>query len=165
MRLLVLSDTHDNIWALEAAMPHLRTAEAILHCGDLCSPFMIPRLAQAGPPVHVVWGNNDGDRRLLTQQADKFSHVYLHGDFADLVLGEWRVALTHYPEVARPVAESGQFRLVCYGHDHTAHHSQIGGTLLLNPGEVMGLLGRRTLAQVDTQSGLCEHISLPEQIL
>ncbi len=161
MRLLVLSDTHDNIWALDSAMPHLRAADVILHCGDLCSPFVVPRLAQAGPPVHVVWGNNDGDRRMLARQAAAFPHVHLHGDFADLSLGGWRIALTHYPEIARPLAESGQFALVCYGHDHTAHYRRVGKTHLLNPGEVMGLMGPRSVAQVDTRSGKCEHIPLP----
>ncbi len=160
MKLVILSDTHDNIWALEDAMPHLRAADAILHCGDLCSPFMIPRLAQAGPEVHIVWGNNDGDRRLLTGQAARFGHIHLHGEFADFTLDTWRIAMTHYPEVARPLAAAGQYALVCYGHDHTAHHSRIGKTRLLNPGELMGLLGKRSLALVDTVSGAVQHITL-----
>ncbi len=160
MRLAVISDTHDNIWALEAALPRLQDADAILHCGDLCSPFMIPRLAAAGKPVHIVWGNNDGDKRLLTEQAARFEHIHIHGDFADLQLGNWRIALTHYPEIARPLAASGIYRLVCYGHDHTAHVSRSGRTVLLNPGEIMGLLGKRTLALVDTETGEAQHIAL-----
>ncbi|HEB65922.1 MAG TPA: metallophosphoesterase [Chloroflexi bacterium] len=160
MKLAVISDTHDNIWALEAAMPRLRAADAILHCGDLCAPFMIPRLAAAEKPVHIVWGNNDGDKRLLTEQAARYPHIHIHGDFADLRLGGWRIAMTHYPEIARPLAASGAYDLVCYGHDHTAHISRQGKTLLLNPGEIMGLLGERTLALVDTETGEAQHIAL-----
>ncbi len=160
MKLAILSDTHDNIWALENALPYLREAEAILHCGDLCSPFMIPRLAAAARPLHIVWGNNDGDKRLLTEQAARFPGFHLHGDFADLTLGHWRIAMTHYPEIARPLASAGYYDLVCYGHDHTAHHSFRGKTHLLNPGEVMGLLGARTLALVETESGEVRFVTL-----
>jgi putative phosphoesterase len=161
MKLVILSDTHDNIWALESALPHLQAAQAILHCGDLCSPFVLPRLAQAGPPVHIVWGNNDGDRRLLSEVAARFANLHLHGDFADLRLGNWHIAMTHYPEIARPLAAGGQYDLVCYGHDHTAHYSQIAQTHLLNPGEVMGLMGKRSLALADTDTGQLQHIALP----
>ncbi len=40
MKLAILSDTHDNVWALRVALTHLSRAEAVIHCGDLCSPFM-----------------------------------------------------------------------------------------------------------------------------
>ncbi len=141
MRVAIISDTHDNIWTLAAARSHLAGADALIHCGDLCSPFMISRLVEimGEKPVHVVWGNNDGDRRMITLLALKAGTVHLHGDFAALELGGLRVAVTHYP-------------LVCYGHDHTAHHERVGETDLLNPGELMGLYGRTTLALYDTES-------------
>ncbi|MFQ5616020.1 MAG: metallophosphoesterase family protein [Anaerolineales bacterium] len=71
MRVAVMSDSYDNIRKLDLAMPHLRSADVILHCGDLCSPFVIVRLGNGvrGKPVHVVWGSNDGDQRLLTLKA------------------------------------------------------------------------------------------------
>ena len=53
-KIAILSDTHDNIANLEKAMAQIRTsgAEVLLHCGDLCAPFMVSRLAQgfAGQP-------------------------------------------------------------------------------------------------------------------
>lgn len=148
MRIAVISDTHDNIWKLANAMPHLRTADVVLHCGDLCSLFVVKRLGEglAGKPVHVVWGNNDGDKRLLAKLADQSGNVEMHGDLAVLEIEGLKIALNHYPEVGRALAESGRFDLVCYGHDHVAHEERIGGTLLLNPGEIMGLNGRSTLA-------------------
>jgi predicted phosphodiesterase len=42
----VISDSHDNIWRLEEALPHLQQCHAVLHCGDLISPFMVQRLAE-----------------------------------------------------------------------------------------------------------------------
>lgn len=161
MKIAVLSDTHDNIWKLEQAMPHLAAAEAVIHCGDLIAPFMIKRLSSGiSQPVHVVWGNNDGDKRLLTRFADQAGNITIHGDFARLELDGKLVAVNHYPEIARPLAASGQYDMVCYGHDHTAHEEWVGKTLLLNPGEVMGMNGNSTLALVDTETMAVEWVNL-----
>ena len=151
MRIAVLSDTHDNIWKIEAAAPHLQQAEAVLHCGDLCSPFVIKHLAEAvgERALHVVWGNNDGDTFAIGRVASAYPRVKIHGMLARLELGGVAIALNHYPEIAHDLARSGQYGLVCYGHDHTLHQSEIDGCLLLNPGEMMGLNGRSTLALVD----------------
>ena len=156
MKIAILSDTHDNVETLARALPGLRTADAVLHCGDVCSPFTLKRLAEGmqGKPVHLVWGNNDGDRRMLAEIAAQAGNVTLHGEFADFALGGLRVAMSHYPAVARAVAAGGQYGLVCYGHDHQAHEERLGTTLLLNPGELAGVLtGRATWVLLDAVTG------------
>ncbi len=162
MRIGVLSDTHDNIWKLERAIEALQPVEAVLHCGDLCAPFVVKQLGEGLPdsPVHIVWGNNDGDQHHLTEFAAKFDHVHLHGPTARLELGGWRVAVNHYPDLARDMALSGRYDLVCYGHDHTAHEERVADCLLLNPGEVMGMNGRSSLALVDTEAASVEFVEL-----
>ena len=72
-----------------------------------------------------------------------------------------RVAVNHYPEIARGLALSGQYALVCFGHNHTASEEKVGECVLLNPGEVMGLMGRRTFAFFDTRTRATEFIELP----
>ncbi len=40
MRIVILSDIHDNVWKLAAALDAVRNnTDAMLRCGDLCSPF------------------------------------------------------------------------------------------------------------------------------
>ncbi|OGT26449.1 MAG: hypothetical protein A2Z17_05860 [Gammaproteobacteria bacterium RBG_16_66_13] len=151
MKLLVLSDSHDNLWKLDAAAGYLEAADAVAHCGDICSPFMIRRLGELshGKPVHVVWGNNDGDTYLLGKVAAAFPNISLHGALAQFDLDGRSVAVNHYPEIAAGLARSGQYAVVCYGHDHTMHEERVGGCLLVNPGELMGMKGRSTMAMVD----------------
>jgi hypothetical protein len=158
MRLAILSDTHDNVWTLREALPRIAAADAALHCGDLCSPFVVKRLAEglAGKPVHIVWGNNEGDVRLIARIAQEQGNVFLHGALAELTFAGVRVAMNHYPEIARRLAESGRYDLVCYGHDHQAHQEVVGACLLLNPGELMGLNGRPSFALYDTQTRQAE---------
>lgn len=152
MKIAVISDTHDNIWTLEKALPHIRTAEAVIHCGDLCSPFVVKQLGEAlaGKPLHIVWGNNDGDPYMLTKIGSNFGEVHFHAQLAELELDGLRVAVNHYPDIAQGLARSGRYQLVCYGHDHTAHEEWVEDCLLLNPGELMGLHGRRSMALIDT---------------
>jgi hypothetical protein len=162
MRIAVLSDTHDNIWKIEAAATHLQQAEVVLHCGDLCSPFVIKHLVKAvgERALHVVWGNNDGDTYAIGRVASAYPGVTIHGMLAQLELGGVAIAVNHYPDIAQDLARSGQYGLVCYGHDHTLHQSEIDGCLLLNPGEMMGLNGRSTLALVDLPDMAVETIEV-----
>lgn len=162
MKLAILSDTHDNIWKLDAALQRAIEADAWIHCGDLCSPFVVKRLGDAAGdrPVHIVWGNNDGDVRLICRIASDFPAISLHGALAELSLDGLRVAVNHYPEIARPLAASGAYDLVCYGHDHQAHQSRVGDCTLLNPGELMGLYGRTSFALLDTQSGSVDFVEV-----
>jgi putative phosphoesterase len=162
VRIAVLSDSHDNIWKLAEAMPRLADADVVLHCGDLCSPFMIRRLGEGlgDTPLHIVWGNNDGDAHALTLVAGGYPSVELHGQTGRLELDGWQAAFNHYPDIARDMALSGQYDLVCYGHDHTAHQEMVGGCLLLNPGDLMGLKGTSSIALVDTGSGKATYVSL-----
>ena len=158
MRLAILSDIHDNIWALDRALQRTANSDALLVLGDLCAPFTMAMLVErfAGP-IHVVWGNNDGDRLRIAEQARR-GDTTLHGEFVDLMLAGRRVALTHYPHIGHAVARNGDYDLVCYGHNHQRAQSQAGATLLLNPGEVMGRFGVSSIALYDTDTAAAEII-------
>ena len=162
MKIAIFSDTHDNIWKLDQALERMQDADQLIHCGDLCSPFVVKRIGEAAHsrPVHIVWGNNEGDIRLMCQIAAEYPSFHLHGAFADLELDGIRVGVTHYPEIARSLAVSRLYQLVCYGHDHVAHESQQGACRILNPGELMGLYGKTTFAFFDTQTGKIEFMEV-----
>ncbi len=153
----ILSDSHDNIWNLEKALAAVNAvgADVLLHLGDLVAPFIVAQIAETfAGPIHIIEGNNDGDGRLQQVVASKFPHVTLHGPYAELELGGRKVALIHYPEPARRIAQSGQFDLVCYGHNHLQNWERIGGCQLINPGEVMGRYGAPSWGLYDCESGI-----------
>jgi putative phosphoesterase len=76
--------------------------------------------------------------------------VTLYGQFAEVEVGGLRIAVNHYPDIARGLAAGGTYDVVCYGHDHTLHEERVGETLLINPGEIMGRDGRSTYMLIDT---------------
>lgn len=156
MLIAVISDIHDNVWNLADALEKVSVSEAtaLIFCGDFCAPFTLTQIAQGfAGPVHCVFGNNDGDPRLLLRNADAAGNVTIHGQYAELELGGRRIAVNHYPEIARRLVESRQFDLVCYGHDHIAHVEQVGAAVLANPGEVMGRFGKPTFGLYDCETG------------
>ncbi len=161
MKIAILSDVHDNIWKLETLLAGLE-AETLIFCGDFCAPFTLAQIAEGfAGPIHVVFGNNDGDQFLLARVAGKYRHVTLYGDFAELGLDGRQVAVTHYPEIGRALAQSGVYDLVCHGHSHERLIESTGGTVRVNPGEVMGRFGLSTYAVYDTDTGQAEIVAVP----
>jgi hypothetical protein len=147
MKIGVISDTHDNLPAIDAAVRHFRAAgvEAILHGGDYVAPFALRRLLQARLPVIGVFGNCDGERAGLAQ---------LLPDLADgprrLELGGRKICLVH--NAARLTPEDFEAAdIVIAGHTHEPKSQRQEGRLVVNPGECGGWLsGRATVAVIDT---------------
>ena len=161
MLLGVMSDSHDNVPAVRAAVAAFRDrgVEAVIHAGDFISPFTLAPLADLDCPVHGVLGNNDGEQIVLAERFRQLGE--LQPNLLEMRLGGRRVAAVHYPELATPLAASGRFDLVIYGHTHEVDERRDGETLLLNPGEVGGwLTGRKTAAVVDLSSLEVEILDL-----
>ena len=147
MKVCVLSDSHDNRTLLEAAVADAqsRGAEAVLHCGDVVAPSTLNVLKRFELPIHVIHGNNAGDLYTMTRMAHRpGSQTHYYGQDAGIELGGRRIFLVHYPHYARAMACTGEWDLVCCGHDHNATIEQIaningGRTWLVNPGTVGGV--------------------------
>jgi len=149
MKLGVISDTHDNLPAIEAALEFFGRAgvETILHAGDYVAPFALKRLLAGGLPVIGVFGNCDGERAGLAK---------LMPDVTDgprrLELGGKKIALVH--DAVRLAPEDAEAAdLVIAGHTHQPKIERVEGRLVVNPGECGGwVTGRGTVAVVDTDA-------------
>lgn len=167
MTIAILSDSHDRLDHLEKVLASVRATDAKVLCflGDFCAPFSLAALAEGfAHPIHVVFGNNDGDVFLLHQVAAKYPHVTLHHPLAELEIDGVRIALQHYPELGKRLAQSGDFDAVFSGHDHQRYQHQIetGGRNVLwaNPGEIMGRFGTVSYGLFDTETGHFEHVEV-----
>jgi len=139
LRIGLLADVHDHVHALRRALPWLdANTDTLLVLGDLVAPFVMKQLAQGyRHPIHVVFGNNDGDLHRLCATASGFSHVRIHGELFRNVLGTRAVIAQHYPAIA-DVVDPSAADLVAFGHDHRARCSRRGNTWFVNPGALMG---------------------------
>ena len=153
MKLGVMSDSHDNIpnVARAVALFNEIDVDLVVHAGDFIAPFAIDPLADLNCRVVGVFGNNDGERVILAQRFETIRGE-VHPNLASVSLGGKNIAVMHYPELAIPIAKSGDYDIVVYGHTHKID-IQKGEALLLNPGETGGwTTGKATIAVVDTQT-------------
>ena len=173
MKVAVMSDSHDNLDKLKSALKMAadKGCAMVLHCGDLVAPFVVRTLGTFDGPVHAVFGNNDGDRYLAQKvAAADCPNVNLHGEFAYVDAGGKRLAMTHYGTYARGMAalaasESANREDACdaafFGHTHEFFEARVGGRLVLNPGELLGLKGAPTFCVYDTESDTFEKYEVP----
>jgi len=159
MKIAVLSDVHDNIWHLARTLEKLGQIEALLFLGDFCAPFSLKQIADAyRGPIHCVPGNNDGDMFLLMTVAAAAGNVTFYNPVGQLTFGQAKVAITHYPEIAVGLAATGQYQAVFSGHTHVFMTEQVGQTLWLNPGEIMGRFGEPSFVIYDVEGHSFERV-------
>jgi len=163
MRIGLMSDTHDRIDAVEAAIDFFNRQRVnhVLHAGDLVSPLVVPKFSKLRVRLHYVWGNNEGDREFIKIRFGEIGVVPL-GDFATLELGGKRIALLHgtHEHIVDSLVRSELYDVVVRGHNHRAEIIE-GRTLLVNPGEVCGYLsGNQTVALIDLDEMHAEIMEL-----
>lgn len=163
MKFAVMSDSHDNIWNLRKALEGISVAhcDLIIHCGDFVAPFMFDELARASIPVHCVFGNNDGDRFLLTKKAAESNGIItLYGAIGELEISGVSVTFVHEKEIALGLAALGKYDMVCFGHTHKHFRDKVGSTVLLNPGEVMGKDGSPGFCIVNLEKHIIQRVPI-----
>ena len=147
MKICIVSDSHDNRALLAAAVGDAvdAGAEAVLHCGDVVAPSTLEVIRPFNVPVHVIHGNNGGDLYMMGRMASKpANRTHYYGQDAGIELAGRRIFLVHYPHYAQAMACTGDWDLVCCGHDHKADIRSINNlagssTWLVNPGTVGGI--------------------------
>ena len=156
MKIGIISDIHENKANLLRALDMCRAQEVshLLCLGDMINPGIAHTIATCGLPTHGIWGNNDGDKVLITRLSlQPESQLQMSDKTYDFVeLTGKRIFITHYPELGQPMAQSGLYDLVCYGHDHQQFYARVGDCHLVNPGELSGhLTGRVSFAIYDSE--------------
>ena len=117
MKLAILSDTHGLL--RPEVMEHLKTADAILHGGDINRPAIVDQLRQYAP-LYVVRGNND---KAWAEDIPHDRTLTLDGVTFYMVHNKKEV----------PADLSG-VDVVVFGHSHKYVQEEKNGILWLNPG-------------------------------
>jgi putative phosphoesterase len=158
----MISDIHDNIPNLRSALRKLENIDALICLGDLCSPFMVAELGKGfSGPVHIVFGNNDGDRYRIASEARKYPHVTIHGEYAGLEFDGRRISINHFDDIGRAIVAADSHDVVCFGHSHRFGIERVNNTLVINPGEIYGLItGNSTFVIYDTRTGETERVDV-----
>ncbi len=158
----VMSDSHDNMPNVEKAAEifNQESVELVIHLGDVVAPFIVKRMAERlKAKVIMIYGNNDGEKRLLRAVAERAGYEIHEPPVVVEVAGR-RLLLAHgfgskenTLAIVEALASSGKFDAVLYGHTHQADNRKLGNTLLLNPGETYGYLhGQPSIALLEIEA-------------
>ena len=151
MKIAILSDTH-GLLRPEVA-EHLKTADAILHGGDINRPAIVDQLRQYAP-LYVVRGNND------KEWAEAIPH--------DLTFTLDGVTFTMVHNKKEVPADLAGVDVVVFGHSHKYVQEERDGRLWLNPGscgprrfhqEITMMMAELTGGRIQV-----EKITIPHQV-
>lgn len=159
MILGIISDTHDHLDNLRNAIDIFiqKGVEHIIHAGDFTSPFTARVLMEFKGGFTGIFGNNDGDKLLLSKVYEGKIHPQPH----IINLHNKNIVIMHEPTVVQAIAESGHYDIVIYGHTHKASVKNINKTLVINPGEAGSwLYGKATVAVVNLESMTAEILQV-----
>ncbi len=169
MLLAIISDIHENFHNLIKTLEDINTrnVEYIICLGDLMNAGIAKVLAMQDIPCFMVWGNNDGEKVDIMQAAcrenSQLSVSLNTYDF--LELGGKKIFISHYNDLAEPMAKSGLYDAVFYGHNHLMKKEIINNVHVVNPGELAAQkTGICSYAIYNTQENSVELIEIDDII-
>lgn len=150
MKCAIISDVHDNLVNLDKFLKYIaqQKINIILCCGDLGSQDTYDYLkSKFSGELHIVSGNMDRDFQVELPE------------IIEIAIDNKKIVLTHKPDSAKKLAETGKFDLVFYGH---THRPWIEKSKLVNPGNLAGIFYQPTFAIYDTKNNNLELKMLNE---
>ncbi len=150
MNIAILSDTHGLL--RPEVVEYLKTADAILHAGDINRQEIVDQLRQYAP-LYIVRGNND------KEWAEDIPH------HLTVTLGGVSFYMVHNKKEVP--ADLPSIDAVVFGHSHKYLQEERGGLLWLNPGSC----GPRRfhqeitmmMAEADSGTLRVEKITIPHE--
>ena len=129
MKIIVLSDTHGDIYNMLDVLEKEAPYDMVIHCGDICGAYERLR-AKVDCTLHVVAGNMDYDPFMEREKLIDIGnykailthgHRYnLHGDLDSLFY----------------LAAENNADFVFFGHTHVPMIREEGPVTLINPGSL-----------------------------
>ncbi len=132
MRILVVSDTHGDLYTLKRAIASQPAAEIIIHCGDGSREVDEIMLEYTDKKVIAVRGNCD-----LASTLPSTETVKLNGKTLFITHGHlYHAKYTTYNLVC--AAREQKADILLFGHTHCALSEYDDGLYIMNPGSCHG---------------------------
>ncbi len=163
MKIGIISDTHNQLDNLRAALDHLKTEGVglMIHCGDATRVEMVQEMV--GFKVVYLFGNGDiltGEMEDVLQGMNSDNYAGLK--YTDTIDGV-AIAATH-GHIDGQVDQwlhSRRFDFVIQGHSHRRRDVRVGNTRHINPGALGGLqVEAQSFAVLDLQTRELRFIKL-----
>lgn len=133
MKIVILSDTHNNSSILEKAIIQIKALnpDVVIHCGDIINPSILDIFT--GLNLKFVFGNNDINKQALRKKANKLGFDEPK-DSLDITIDKKKFFVTHEPSNCANAINSQDYDYILHGHTHSPKDEIIGKTRIINPG-------------------------------
>ena len=161
MKIAIISDIHENFHNLILALQDMdnRNIGQIICLGDLMNAGVAKLLGAQDIPVFMIWGNNDGEKVEVTLASKRpKSNLTVSLNVYDfLEFSGRKIFVSHYDDLAQPMAKSGEYNAVFFGHTHLASIEKVKNCWIVNPGELAASKTKKaSYAIYDTQKNEVE---------
>lgn len=154
MKILVVSDTHGDMFSLRAAVDARPDAEVIIHCGDGNSEFTRLRTIYRDKHFIGVRGNCD-----FATTAEGVETITLEGKKLFITHGHLYNAKYGLYNLVCAAREAGA-DLLLFGHTHTPLEDYDDGLYIVNPGSCHGYDASYAYIDVTEQGIVTRHFRL-----
>lgn len=159
MKIIIVSDTHGNVKNFKKVInfANKEKINLILHCGDIGSPESLEEsLADFKGKFFGVLGNMDYIYSNRLEIYNSVNNVKIEARVLEIPIDKKMIAITHYPEKAKALTETGKYNLVFYGHTHKPWLEKVNDCQLVNPGETAGQIFKPCFAVYDAEKDFLE---------
>ncbi len=169
MKFVIVSDTHGNVKNFKKVINWVNNnnINLILHCGDIGDPASLQEsLEDFKGKFFGVLGNMDSIYSNRLEIYNSINNVKIESKILEIPIDNKMIAITHYPERAKTLAESGKYDIVFYGHTHKPWEEKVPvkensrqsriACRLVNPGETAGQLYKPCFAVYDVKKDFLE---------
>ena len=160
MKVAVIADIHDNLYALDIFFESIakesaeNKIEAIICCGDVTNEETLEQLSiKFAGTIYLIRGN--GEIYSETEEnLNKYKNIKYLGRYGVLELGNYKIGTCHEPIFMKDLFEKEKnIRFIFYGHTHKPWLSMKNKATLINPGTLGGVFQKSSFAIWDSDDG------------
>ena len=137
MKIAIISDVHDHRDNLHRCLEDIKNkwVDHIIHLWDYWAPWAsVKPVLVLWIPVDGIFGNNDGEKRWIIKQFSVSEMHTIHRTVFGFVELDWKkIFMSHFHDLAVPMAKSWDYDIVLYGHTHIRDFRKIWKTIICNP--------------------------------
>ncbi len=149
MKLIILSDIHDNLMNLEKCLNWCKNENInqVICCGDITNSETLEILVGSFKLIYLVRGNLEIYEEEELKEFENINYLGLFGCFE--VDGK-KVGLCHEKTFIKNLLSKCHCDIIFYGHDHKPWIEKKNKVILANPGTLGGVFSKATFAVWDT---------------
>jgi len=159
MKIGIISDTHDNLPNLKKAVDFFKKegVKAVFHCGDIFKPETIKQGFVDYPgEIYLVLSKPDEFyfQKLEKEKRffDKLYSVKIWKGIGKTQIESLNIAFCHVPQKALKLSLSQRYDLIFFGHTHKPWKIKMRKSLLVNPGNLAGIIFKASFALYNTET-------------